>query len=887
MPRRLKKIKGGMNDRYVEKIRNLSRLNNLKSLEELKVLGVLSEVERHEYEFEKYDKGYYFYDGYFESGDRFVSGDFYIEPILQKRLKYEDAILINGNLYNIVDLYDWVIIRGNTKDAYNLPISDYDKQKIENFHNKNDFDVEHLIDYSRYNNLKSLAELKTLGYVDDYDFLIDKDNKQRINGKNSNEPIKYENAIIINGVLYDINNLVEYLKRRPTIKVKKEDNLKIQTLKIDFITLITSKKQTYNNLKPSEDLKRLKFIDKDKEIIDREGEKIKDPLTNKPIKYENAIIIKGVLYDITNLLELFANNQIQEKIKNISEADLEKIKSFNFDFSLSKDNSTYNNLKSFDKLRQYVFFRERDGKHYFFKKDGEIFKDPVTQKEIEYKQAFLLGDVLYDINVLFEWVIIKKNYTDPVSNLRLSEDDISKIGNYNVNIDLILNPHTPNNLKTIEELKQQSRVLSRSNLFLDKNGNEFQILLFGDILYRSNNLRYNKAILINGFLHNFEELYSYLFDGENIGNYIKRLFGEIVKVEDTIKIYNLKHKIDPYLQDNITVFKSSLEELKRNCQKIKDKIQRIDELITGDLDITNLRRISNLIDDIFIIYTFDVYRKFLSISTISDLRLIGSIFLTNTVIEVLKCFFKCLFALYKFGDNNHDCNSYRTTLFKKMLWLIEKINDFYYYTFQLVIAVGIKESHFSPDYLNSFERILDEVNNIVMTSREKSAEILGIQEEIKLYKLQISRIFVSISPSMKKDRRKLLTDAYKSIKEEYLNVLKNYFKSQENSLDIYRFCNIRFMNIVKNQRKDNEVLITKAELLSKNNEKLHRKSKKSFENVKKIFEKYGEYKTPPLIKRFAKSISKSIKTYTRRRVLPEIPTSPQISPFIQVFSPSP
>jgi hypothetical protein len=108
MPR-IRKIKGGMNARYVEKIINLRRPNNLKSLDELRELGVLREVERYEDEFEKYDKGYYFYDGDFNSDNKFVSADFYIEPILQKRLKYKDAILINGNLYNIVDLYDWDI----------------------------------------------------------------------------------------------------------------------------------------------------------------------------------------------------------------------------------------------------------------------------------------------------------------------------------------------------------------------------------------------------------------------------------------------------------------------------------------------------------------------------------------------------------------------------------------------------------------------------------------------------------------------------------------------------------------------------------------------------------------------------------------------------------
>jgi hypothetical protein len=256
------------------------------------------------------------------------------------------------------------------------------------------------------------------------------------------------------------------------------------------------------------------------------------------------------------------------------------------------------------------------------------------------------------------------------------------------------------------------------------------------------------------------------------------------------------------------------------------------------------------------------------------------------MIEVLKCFFNCLFALYKFGDSDEQCNSSRITFFNYLLNLIKNINDVSYYTFQLVIAVGFKQSFFSREYLNEFKRILDEVNTIVMTSRENSAEILEIQKKINLYKNEISKIFVSISPSMKKNRQKLLTDAYKSINEEHLNVLKNYFKSQENLLDIYKFCNSRFMNFVNHQQKDNQVLITKAELLSKNNEKLHMKSTQNLEKAKKTFDKYQEYKSPKFFERVGRSIAKNVKTYTRRRVLPEIPTSPEISPSIQVSPPS-
>jgi hypothetical protein len=41
MPRRLKKIKGGLNPLYIEQIRDLTSLNNLKTIQELRELAII------------------------------------------------------------------------------------------------------------------------------------------------------------------------------------------------------------------------------------------------------------------------------------------------------------------------------------------------------------------------------------------------------------------------------------------------------------------------------------------------------------------------------------------------------------------------------------------------------------------------------------------------------------------------------------------------------------------------------------------------------------------------------------------------------------------------------------------------------------------------------
>ena len=95
------------------------------------------------------------------------------------------------------------------------------------------------------------------------------------------------------------------------------------------------------------------------------------------------------------------------------------------------------------------------------------------------------------------------------------------------------------------------------------------------------------------------------------------------------------------------------------------------------------------------------------------------------------------------------------------------------------------------------------------------------------------------------------------------------------------------MNIVNHQQKDNQVLITKAELLSKNNEKLHRKSIQNLEKAKKTFEKYQNYKSP----KFFQRVKRTFRNFSKRIGLPvepspKSPSLPEILPSIHVSSPS-
>ena len=184
--------------------------------------------------------------------------------------------------------------------------------------------------------------------------------------------------------------------------------------------------------------------------------------------------------------------------------------------------------------------------------------------------------------------------------------------------------------------------------------------------------------------------------------------------------------------------------------------------------------------------------------------------------------------------------------------------------------------HFTEEYKEFFKKNINEVINISnKTNNYKINEICSLLNDL----IRILNSTTNIKPIHKK----LLLKTY----EEFLKSLKNSLEAQENHLKIYKFCNSRFMNFVNHQRKDNQVLVTKAELLSQNIEKLHMKSTQNLEKAKKTFEKYQNYKSP----KFFQRVKRTFRNFSKRIGLPvepspKSPSSPEILPSIHVSPPS-
>jgi len=163
-----------------------------------------------------------------------------------------------------------------------------------------------LKDLKNFNNLKTLKELKELKIVNEEDFLIDEDGKIIIDYI-SQEPIKYENAFLLENDIFDVYGglykWVVVLKNRkhPISRenISPENYQKINLFKI--LKILNS--SSPNNLKSLEELKQFKAVDDEDYLIDETNERSIDPISNRPVKYQEAILINEYIYNINDLFQ--------------------------------------------------------------------------------------------------------------------------------------------------------------------------------------------------------------------------------------------------------------------------------------------------------------------------------------------------------------------------------------------------------------------------------------------------------------------------------------------------------------------------------------------------------------------------------------------------------
>ena len=496
---------------------------------------------------------------------------------------------------------------------------------------------------------------------------------------------------------------------------------------------------------------------------------------------------------------------------------IKKIKGgLNIDYvNLLKDLKNFNNLKTLKELKELKIVNEED---FLIDEDGKIIIDYISQEPIKYENAFLLENDIFDVyGGLYKWVVVLKNRKHPISRENISPENYQKINLFKIL--KILNSSSPNNLKSLEELKQFKAVDDEDYLIDETNERSIDPI-------SKTPLKYQEAILINEYIYNIDDLFQYVFV-TNKNFYLKKGFKKnIISIDNLIKIYNLKNNINPTTDTYSTQFCENSQQVLKNCEMIKTSLDNYDELIEQTYDLV------------------------LSISYIDIPRIVASIYYTNTLIFIFNNLKEKILLMYIDFDLNQ--RQLREKIFSNILKILEKIRDISYYNFEMILKYFSANEEF-------FQQIIKEIMKIVNKSNGISRIILDIQVQIvELLNQPLSTI-------------------YPVILKEYLNILKNYLKSQENITKIYRFCNIFFLNVLEdNSKNDFSRFMTKLLELSKNIEKQHNKSKRAFERASNA---YKEYKT----NFFEKAKKRLSKLFPSRRISNY--NSPIFSPSISIPSP--
>lgn len=342
-PRRLKKIKGGLNINYAKKIRDLNNPNNLKSLNNLKKekLIQLRKIDDEE--------DFYFID---ETGKTIT------DPISLQPIKYKDAFLLDNNfLYNILSLYQHFHIRNSKINPETTDRSSYDDiSKIRNFFDMrtrlNSNTKQLLEDLSSFNNLKIFEDLldNNLLKLHDGEYYFVDDKGVLIKDRVSNKPIRYKHGFLFGDYLYDINSLATF-KGTQTPVLKSEfqkttkyhdpvNEKKILRFNEHYVLLLLDPRTTrdyskhyqylinieqtphlvfsgkdFRTFRPLDILIQLGLAVEDGYLIGIDDNIIKSKKTHKNIKYSNAILLNG--YELEYIDDLKVEESPYKRLKTI------------------------------------------------------------------------------------------------------------------------------------------------------------------------------------------------------------------------------------------------------------------------------------------------------------------------------------------------------------------------------------------------------------------------------------------------------------------------------------------------------------------------------------------------------------------------------------------
>jgi len=481
--KKIKKVKGGS-----PAIKNIRRYNNLKHRDALVSTGFL-------------DGEGYILD---KIGDIRIK-----DPITNEEIKYEDAILINDILYNINSIYSNINIQSDTNkiDVNGNQINNIDVKKIY---------LKIMMNSNNPNNLKSFNELRILNRINHQSFIVDREGSF-IKDPYSNNPIEYKDAFLLDGVIYDVISLYNEIIK--TGKYPDEADMEKIKLMIPYAKRIEDLDDKNNNLKSLETLKKLGYIDDENYFINDLKKRVKDPLKNEEIKYENAILINGKLYDVRGLLKQ------SKTIRGISLKDNKKIRlTYNNKFKIFNPLSP-NNLKSLLDLKEMGLI---DDDNYFINTT-----DPITRNRIKYEDAIFVNGNVYDI-------------TTVALGIQTSKEDIDKI-NLKKRMTLIKDTSNFNNLKGFDELSSMENVLGSNKEFENIRD-----------LFTTKEIYYDMAILINEYIYDINSIYKHVVIDKNDTDW----FGIKIPDEDIEKIKKMYY-IRRIRDINNPTELISLENLKR------------------------------------------------------------------------------------------------------------------------------------------------------------------------------------------------------------------------------------------------------------------------------------------------------------------------------------
>jgi len=486
---RNKKIKGGginVNNITLPYIKNLSTPNNLNPRDVLLNNGYLDD------------------DGYILDNE----GKRIEDSVNFTAINYEDAILINDNLYDINSIYQTIIRQAglNKIDVIRQAIPQKDIEKIH---------IKIMSNFNNPNNLKSLQELISLYKIklSREKYIISNHREDFLKDPYTNEAIEYKDAFLFNGIIYNVISLYSEI-----IKTGNYPDKEVMK-KIKLMIPYTKRIGDLNKLKSLETLKTLGYIDDEKYLIGDDDLRVKDPLTDKEIKYENGILINGNLYNVQSLfIKLFLNEAGQTKKdhlnNDISRKDEEEIHlTYNKLFKICNPLSP-NNLKSLLHLKNMGLI---DDDNYFIDTT-----DPITRNRIKYEDAIFVNGNVYDINSIYEFIYkdedeIKKDFV----GFEISKEVIDKINKKKISF-LIKDTSNYNNLKNFDDLKLIGNVISSNMVF---NDNIID-------LFTNYTIYYDDAILINDNIYKINSIYKRVVIDNNDTDW----FGIKIPDEDIKKI---------------------------------------------------------------------------------------------------------------------------------------------------------------------------------------------------------------------------------------------------------------------------------------------------------------------------------------------------------------